>query len=297
MKTVHHKEFDEALEEYNKKQTRTDRKIEDYFKHVAGKEQDMAVEIIIQIGAREFWRQFDDMKLSYQIILDELRKRLPQFVVANAVVHLDEDSPHMHIVGVPVADGYKKGLSKQVSKQKVFTKDVLSRVLQDELREVANKEVNDWFEKQIKEKSKGRNHDLSVAEYKVAQETKHLTQLQEQVEESDRAVKANKAIEKEYTDKKEKLESDISCLESMRRITKSLSEMDSRESKHISKELDEKRAELQAVNEELESPIEKAEDAAVLLDRIKKFVSSFRLFAPTIGEYANQVEADKTIEA
>ena len=119
-------------------------------------EQDMAVEIIIQIGDREFWKQFDDiksyMKLSYQIILDELRKRLPQFVVANAVVHLDEDSPHMHIVGVPVADGYKKGLSKQVSKRKVFTKDVLSRVLQDELREVANKEVNDWFGKQIKEK-------------------------------------------------------------------------------------------------------------------------------------------------
>jgi hypothetical protein len=91
---------------------------------VAGKEQDMAVEIIIQIGDREFWKQFDDMKsymkLSYQIILDELRKRLQQFVVANAVVHLDEDSPHMHIVGVPVADGYKKGLCKQVSKRKVF---------------------------------------------------------------------------------------------------------------------------------------------------------------------------------
>lgn len=174
---------------------------------------------------------------------------------------------------------------------------MLSRVLQDELREVANKEVDDWFGEQIKEKSKGRNHDLSVAEYKVAQETKHLTQLQEQVEESDRAVKANKAIEKEYTDKKEKLESDISCLESMRRITKSLSEMDSRESKQISMELDEKRSELQSVNGELASAIEKAEDAKILLDRIKNFVSSFRLFAPTIEEYANQVEADKTIEA
>jgi len=124
-----------------------------------------------------------------------------------------------------------------------------------------------------------------------------LTQLQKQVEESDMAVKANKAYEKEYTDKKEKLESDISCLESMRRITKSLSEMDSRELKHISKKLDEKRAKLQSVNEELASAIEKAEDAAKLLDRIKIFISSFRLFAPTIEEYANQVEADKTIEA
>ena len=120
----------EKVRDTNKKQTRQDRKIKDYFEHVAGKEQDIAVEIIIQIGDREFWKQFDGMKsymkLSYQIILDELRKRLPQFVVANAVVHLDEDSPHMHIVGVPVADGYKKGISKQVSKRKVFTKDVLS---------------------------------------------------------------------------------------------------------------------------------------------------------------------------
>lgn len=184
VKTVYHKEFDEALEEYNKKQTRPDRRIEDYFGHVAGKEQDMAVEIIIQIGDREFWKQYDDMKsyikLSYQIMLDKLMKILPQFVVANAVIHLDEDSPHMHIVGVPVADGYKKGLRKQVSKRKVFTKEVLSQVLQDELREVANKEVNDWFGEQIKEKSKGRNHDLTVAEYKVAQESRKLEEIQQQ---------------------------------------------------------------------------------------------------------------------
>lgn len=184
VKTLYHKEFDEALEEYNKKQTRPDRRIEDYFEHVAGKEQDMAVEIIIQIGDREFWKQYDDMKsyikLSYQIMLDKLMKILPQFVVANAVIHLDEDSPHMHIVGVPVADGYKKGLRKQVSKRKVFTKEVLSQVLQDELREVANKEVNDWFGEQIKEKSKGRNHDLTVAEYKVAQESRKLEEIQQQ---------------------------------------------------------------------------------------------------------------------
>ncbi len=270
VKTVYHKEFDEALEEYNKKQTRQDRKIEDYFEHVAGKEQDMAVEIIIQIGDREFWKQFDDMKsymkLSYQIILDELRKRLPQFVVANAVVHLDEDSPHMHIIGVPVADGYKKGLSKQVSKRKVFTKDVLSRVLQDELREVANKEVNDWFGEQIKEKSKGRNHDLTVAEYKVAQETEHLEQIQEQVSDADIKLFASQIAYKELE----------------RRQTK---------------ELNEKRSELQSVRQEIASVTDKANEAVELLDKINAFVSSFRLFAPTIEEYANHVESDKTIEA
>ena len=34
-----------------------------------------------------------------------------------------------------------------------------------------------------------------------------------------------------------------------------------------------------------------------LLGKINVFISSFRLFVPTIEEYANQVEADKTIEA
>lgn len=270
VKTVYHKEFDEALEEYNKKQTRPDRRIDDYFEHVAGKEQDMAVEIIIQIGDREFWKQYDDMKsymkVSYQIILEELKKRLPQFVVANAVVHLDEDSPHMHIVGVPVADGYKKGLRKQVSKRKVFTKEVLSRVLQDELREVANKEVDEWFGEQIKEKSKGRNHDLTVAEYKVAQETEHLEQIQEQVNDADIKLTASQIVYRELE----------------RRQTK---------------ELDEKRLELQSVKSELASVTDKANEAVELLEKINNFVSSFRLFAPTIEEYANYVEADKRIEA
>ena len=93
------------------------------------------------------------------------------------------------------------------------------------------------------------------------------------------------------------MESKISCLESIRRFSKSISEMESRELKHISKELDENKSEIQSVSEERASAIEKSEDAAKLLDRIKNFVSSFKLFAPTIEEYANQVEADKTIEA
>lgn len=147
----------------------------------------MAVEIIIQIGDRAYWQQHYEnkcyMKKIYSMMLAELQYLLPQFVVANAVVHMDEDSPHMHVVGVPVATGYKKGLSKQVSKRKVFTKEVLSEVLQDELRAVANKKVRIAFDEQIREKSKGRNHDLSVMEYKVLKEKIHYDELKEQADE------------------------------------------------------------------------------------------------------------------
>lgn len=63
------------------------------------------------------------------------------------------------------------------------------------------------------------------------------------------------------------------------------------------KELNEKRSELQSVRQEIVSMTVKANEAAELLDKVNAFVSSFRLFAPTIEEYANHVEADKIIEA
>ena len=48
-------------------------------------------------------------------------------MVANAVVHYDEASPHMHVVGVPVGKGFKRGLTTKVSKRSVFTQDTLSK--------------------------------------------------------------------------------------------------------------------------------------------------------------------------
>lgn len=198
VKAVYHREFDEALKNYNENQSRADRKIEDYFEHVANKDQDMAVEIIIQIGDRAYWQQHYEnkcyMKKIYSMMLAELQYLLPEFVVANAVVHMDEDSPHMHVVGVPVATGYKKGLSKQVSKRKVFTKEVLSEVLQDELRTVANTKVMIAFDEQIREKSKGRNHDLSVMEYKLSKEGIRYDELKEQADEKQQE---NELLERE----------------------------------------------------------------------------------------------------
>ena len=96
VKRVYREEFNEALKEYNAKQTREDRKIEDYFSHVAGKQQDMAVEIIFQVGDKEFWEthQFERENIDsvYDLILWYLTQYMPDFVVANAVIHYDEAS-------------------------------------------------------------------------------------------------------------------------------------------------------------------------------------------------------------
>ena len=196
VKAVYHQEFDAALKDYNERQKREDRKIPDYFEHVANKEQDMAVEIIIQLGDREYWKENEFNKVYmeriYGCLLDELKRLFPNFIVANAVVHMDEDSPHMHVVGVPVAYGYTRGLSKQVSKRWVFTPETLSTLLQGKLRAYANRKVDIWFREEIKEKAKGRNHDLEVMEYKVAKETEKYEQIKEEYVNTKKEVEALK---------------------------------------------------------------------------------------------------------
>ena len=117
IKKVYREQFSEAVEEYNKKQTREERKIHDYFEKTAKSNKDMAVEMIFQIGDKEFWDKNPDkrrrMDVAFKEILELLQKFAPNLVVANAVIHYDEASPHMHVVAVPVADGFKKGMSKQ----------------------------------------------------------------------------------------------------------------------------------------------------------------------------------------
>lgn len=121
----------------------------------------------------------------------------------NAVVHLDEDSPHMHVVGVPVAEGYTRGLYKQVSKRSVFTSETLSTLLQDKLRVYANHLVNIWFKNELKEKAKGRNHDLTVAEYKVAKETEKYEQIKEEYVNTEKEVEV---LKEEAVDTKKEVE-------------------------------------------------------------------------------------------
>ena len=87
----------------------------------------MACEIIIELGNMEFWKDKEDsykrkMTEVFKEQIQDLDKIVPSFKVANAVVHYDEASPHLHIVGVPVKDGNKNGMKKQVGKSTIFTK-------------------------------------------------------------------------------------------------------------------------------------------------------------------------------
>lgn len=205
VKKVYKEQFDEAVREYNKKQTRDDRKIDDYFEKTAKSNKDMAVELIFQIGDKEFWDKNSDkrrkMDAVFKEMLNMLQKEAPNLVVANAVIHYDEASPHMHVVAVPVADGFKKGMSKQVSKRKVCTKEFLEKVLQGRIREYAEGRSFIWIGEFLKGKEKGRNNDLAVKEYKVKKENEKYEKAVKEVENLNNEI-LKKTVEKKIADKK-----------------------------------------------------------------------------------------------
>ena len=169
--------FDEARIEYNNKQTRDDRKIDNYFNKISDDtKHDLACEIVIELGDMVYW---DDKSLEYkygmtQVFeqqLEDLKEIVPDFYVANATIHFDEHSPHMHIVGVPVKENCKTGLSRQVGKTSIFTKESLV-VIQDKMRERCIDEFNIAYgmDSKLKEKQKGKNRDITPFERKVYNE-------------------------------------------------------------------------------------------------------------------------------
>ena len=121
LKAVYHKLFDNALQEYNSRQKRKDRKIADYYEKIRQSRQEkLFYEMIVQIGNRDDMGVKDSEMagLAKEILseyMEEFQARNPNLYVFNAVLHMDEATPHLHMDYIPVAHGYKTGLSTRNS--------------------------------------------------------------------------------------------------------------------------------------------------------------------------------------
>ena len=197
VKQVYLDEFEKARIEYNNKQTKKDRIINNYFQKVSGSQNDIACEIIIELGDMDFWQDKDNeyrykMTDVYNEQIQDLAKILPTFKVANATIHFDETSPHMHIVGVPVIENCKRGMKKQVGKSQLFTKTLLSEI-QDTMRNACIKSYNKFYDvdSRLKTKQKGRNQDINVKDMDGYKDFKKQLKRKEQ-----KLAKANEQTEK-----------------------------------------------------------------------------------------------------
>ena len=185
VKQVYLDEFEQARIEYNAK-TRADRQVTNYFQKVCDSQNDIACEIIIELGDMDFWQDKDSeyrykMTDVYNEQIQDLNKILPSFKVANATIHYDETSPHMHVIGIPVIENCKRGMKKQVGKSQLFTKTLLSEI-QDKMRNACIKSYNKFYDvdSRLKTKQKGRNQDINVNEMDNYREMKKKLEKQKQ---------------------------------------------------------------------------------------------------------------------
>ena len=134
----------------------------------------------------DFWNDKDE-RYKFKMIdvyneqVKELIKIVPDFKIANATIHFDETSPHMHIVGVPVTTNCTRGMKKQVVKSKLFTKTTLTQI-QDKMRNACIKSYNKFYEvnTRLKQKQKGRNQDINVNDMSNYREIKKQLAKKEQ---------------------------------------------------------------------------------------------------------------------
>ena len=174
VKKVYKDVFTEAVYDYNMKQKREDRKILDYYNQINNdKQTNLAVEMIFQLGDSEHWKDksMEDKKKMvsiYSKAIDILKDK--NIITAQATVHLDESSPHLHLVAVPVAENNKRGLSKQVSQNKVLTIKAIKEI-REEIEKVFINEYKKTYKEDItlKKGSEIPEH-LDVKKYKKAKE-------------------------------------------------------------------------------------------------------------------------------
>lgn len=117
---VYHELFDEALERYNAKQKRNDRKIDNYYEKIRqGKQEKLFHEAVFQIGNKDDMNaKSEEGELAKEILIEfmkDFQKRNPYLHVFSAHLHMDEETPHVHVDFVPVICNSKRGLDTRVS--------------------------------------------------------------------------------------------------------------------------------------------------------------------------------------
>ncbi len=210
IRAVYHELFDAALERYNAKQTRSDRTIADYYEKIrTSKQEKLFHEVIFQIGNKDDMNaRSEDGELA-KVILDEFMRefpaRNPNLRVFSAHLHMDEETPHLHIDFVPFVTGSKRGLDTRVSLKQALA----AQGFKGGTRQAT--EQSQWMELEKKELAKvmarhgviwkqlgtHRKH-LSVLDFEKQEREKEVQELTVQKEELSQSItKMQAAADKE----------------------------------------------------------------------------------------------------
>ena len=181
IKEVYHELFDDALNAYNAKQKRKDRKIGDYYKHVQkSKNLDLQREFIVAVGNKADWERlsFEEKQEVGEALARYVRdfnERHDNMTIYNAIVHLDESgAPHAHFNVIPTATGYKNGLAVQPSFRKALEQEGFGPSGREQFKTFRDAEVHRLHEFVHEigiDRKAGQTNDIKdMREYKDAME-------------------------------------------------------------------------------------------------------------------------------
>ena len=198
IKKVYHELFDDALERYNAKQKRSDRKIDNYYEKIRqSKQEKLFHEVILQIGNKDDTNaKSEEGQLAKNILIEfmeDFQKRNPNLYVFSAHLHMDEETPHIHIDFVPFIRNSNRGLDTRVSLKGALAEQGFKGGTRSAT------EWNQWMESEKQELSKVAER-YGVRWKQLGSHNKHLSVLDfekqeraKEVEKLEKAVSSNKA--------------------------------------------------------------------------------------------------------
>lgn len=212
VKDVYHELFDEALAWYNEKQTRSDRRIDDYYEKIrSGKQEKPFHEIILQIGDKDnMGAKTENGRLAAKVLdkyMRDFQRRNLTLRVFSAYLHMDEATPHLHIDFVLYTTGSKRGLDTRVSLKQALSALGFKGGTRRET------ELNQWvaYEKEqlaavmlehgIEWEKKGTHEKhLSVLDFEKKERAKEVAELEQSISDgkerlSDIQIQHRKAVQ------------------------------------------------------------------------------------------------------
>ena len=212
VKDVYHELFDEALARYNEKQTRSDRRIDDYYEKIrSGKQEKPFHEIILQSGDKDnMGAKTENGQLAAKVLdkyMWDFQRRNPTLRVFSAYLHMDEATPHLHIDFVPYTTGSRRGIDTRVSLKQALSALGFKGGTRRET------ELNQWvaYEKEqlaavmreygIEWEKKGTHEKhLSVLDFEKKERAKEVAELEQSISDgkerlSDIQIQHRKAVQ------------------------------------------------------------------------------------------------------
>lgn len=278
IRNVYHELFDEAQKRYNDKQKRKDRKIDNYYEKIrTSKQEKLYYEIIVQVGNKDDTnaRSYEGL-VAKNILKDYMKdfeKRNPNLRVFGAYLHMDEETPHLHIDFVPFVTGSKRGMDTRVSLKAALDAQGFRgnsrgntewkqwvESEKEELAKVMASHRIEWLKKGTHEKH------LSVLDFEKRERAKEVKKLEEQIKEKDDEI-----------------------IQKKRRI-----DLQFQTDKIIRESIEEKREELQCVRSEIEDEKATKEEIQKETDELRQKKRKIEIDVIGLMEERSEVQKDNS---